>query len=142
MEMFDRDVQYIVDEYLTGVIKQSYFEKDTRKWTNYKDYKPMVEYAKANSLKVIAANAPFRYVNVASKGGQEALNKLSDKAKQAIAPLPYKVASGAYEKKLNDMMGGHMPTKKDSITGEEKPYMRWDGQSLWDATMAYSTMGL
>ena len=47
MEMFDRDVQYIMDEYLQGRIKEYYFNKDSRQWQNYKDYKPMVELAKA-----------------------------------------------------------------------------------------------
>ncbi|PCJ27389.1 MAG: hypothetical protein COA97_03730 [Flavobacteriales bacterium] len=131
MEMFDRDVQYIMDEYLSGKIKKSYFLKDSRKWSNYKDYEPMVEFAKKNGLQVIAANAPFRYVNVATKGGLEALQSLSDCAKTALAPLPYNYADGAYKDKLDKLMG-HTP-------GEKRPsYDMIPGQSLWDATMAYS----
>lgn len=170
-EQFDRDVQYIIDEYLDGIIKESYFNKDSRQWKNYKDYKPMVEFSKENNLDVIAANAPFRYVNVASKNGQEGLLKLSDKAKTAIAPLPYKTADGAYLDKLVQMMMEHMTspepdsTATDSVatdtitevteavemvaadtvaadtTAKMPSYamnMSWDGQSLWDATMAYS----
>lgn len=133
MEMFDRDVQYIMDEYLQGIIKKSYFLKDSRKWTNYKDYEPMVEFAKEKGLSVVCANAPFRYVNVATKHGLEGLMKLSDHAKKAIAPLPYNMAAGKYADKLNALMG-HDPTDKNS-----KPaYDMIPGQSLWDATMAYS----
>ncbi|MCB9224476.1 MAG: ChaN family lipoprotein [Crocinitomicaceae bacterium] len=133
MEMFDRDVQYIMDEYLAGLTKQSYFYKDSRKWSNYKDYEPMIEFAKANGLDVICANAPFRYVNVATSKGIEGLMKLSDQAKKALAPLPYNLADGPYKDKLNAMMG-HDPSKPDS-----KPaYDMIPGQSLWDATMAYS----
>lgn len=125
MEMFDREVQYIMDEYLSGKIKKKYFLKDSRKWSNYKDYEPMVEYAKRKRLDVIAANAPFRYVSYANKGGMEGLQGLTDRAKTAMAPLPYNVASGAYKEKLEKMMGG---AYSNMITG----------QSLWDATMAYS----
>ena len=131
MEMFDRDVQSIMDEYLTGKIKKSYFLKDSRKWSNYKDYEPMVEFAKAKGLSVIAANAPFRYVSIATKGGLNALQDLSDRAKTAMAPLPYTYASGLYRDKLDKLMG-HTP-------GEKRPsYDMIPGQSLWDATMAYS----
>jgi len=133
MEMFDRDVQYIMDEYLDGLTKQSYFYKDSRKWSNYKDYEPMVEFAKAKGLDVICANAPFRYVNVATKKGLEGLQKLSEFAKQSLAPLPYNMASGDYKAKLDALMG-HDPNDPDS-----KPaYDMIPGQSLWDATMAYS----
>jgi uncharacterized iron-regulated protein len=133
MEMFDRDVQYIMDEYLSGLIKKSYFLKDSRKWTNYKDYEPMIEFAKENGLSVICANAPFRYVNVATSKGLDGLMKLSDYAKLAIAPLPYKLADGAYKDKLHALMG-HNPNDPNS-----KPdYDMIPGQSLWDATMAYS----
>jgi len=131
MEMFDRDVQYIMDEYLSGTIKKSYFLKDSRKWGNYSDYEPMVEFAKEKGLPVVCANAPFRYVNAVSKQGLEGLMKLSDWAKKAIAPLPYKLAEGKYADKLNALMG-HDPENPDSSPS----YI--PGQSLWDATMAYS----
>ena len=129
MEMFDRDVQYIMDEYLQGRIKEYYFNKDSRQWQNYKDYKPMVELAKAGGLDVICANAPFRYVSIATKGGMEALMALSDRAKEAMAPLPYNMADGKYAEKLDALMSHN----------EGGPaYNMKPGQSLWDATMAYS----
>lgn len=133
MEMFDRDVQHIMNEYLSGLIKKSYFLKDAKVWSNYKDYAPMVEFAKEKGLAVICANAPFRYVSVASSQGIEGLMKLSELAKNAMAPLPYTLASGAYADKLNALMG-HDPNDPNS-----KPaYNMIPGQSLWDATMAYS----
>ena len=107
----------------------------------------MVEFAKENKLDVIAANAPFRYVNIASHQGQESLMKLSEKAKQAIAPLPYDTATGKYAEKLHGMMN-HVPAaKSDSSDSNSAPkvaampkmsYNIIQGQSLWDATMAYS----
>jgi uncharacterized iron-regulated protein len=39
--------------------------QDSRPWANYvRDYRPLVEYAKAQGLDVIAANAPRRYVSM------------------------------------------------------------------------------
>ena len=46
MEMFDRDVQPVMNEYLQGFIREKNFKKDSRSWSNYRDYRPMVEFAK------------------------------------------------------------------------------------------------
>jgi uncharacterized iron-regulated protein len=61
MEMFDRDVQTEVNEYLQGLIPENHFLLSTRPWGNYKtDYRMLVELAKEQKLAVIAANAPRR----------------------------------------------------------------------------------
>jgi uncharacterized iron-regulated protein len=151
LEMFDRDVQVMLDEYLSGKITEKYFIKDTRVWKNYKDYRPMIEFAKDKQITVIAANAPFRYANMARRKGQEFLKSLSETAKSFIAPLPYDTATGAhYEKLMRVVHNMPMPTtKKDTVTtdtpGTQKmPSLAMpsfsinQGQSLWNATMAYS----
>ena len=151
MEMFDRDVQVVLDEYLSNRIREKDFTKDARVWTNYNDYRPMVEFAKEKKLDVIAANAPFRYVNMANRKGQKSLKSLSKTAKSFIAPLPYDTATGAYYEKL--MAVTHRlttpDTKKDTVISDTStlpeispsnmPSINMNqGQSLWDATMAYS----
>src|SRR5262249_39503224 len=56
LEMFERDVQYVVDEYLAGLITESNFIASARPWKNYAtDYRPLVEFAKENGIAVIAA---------------------------------------------------------------------------------------
>src|SRR5690242_19477179 len=56
LEMFERDVQGVVDEYLKDQINESNFLAAARPWPRYKsDYAPMVEFCKANRLPVIAA---------------------------------------------------------------------------------------
>ena len=89
MEMFDRDVQTVMNEYLQGSIREKNFTKDARAWSNYRDYKPMVEFAKSNKLDVVCANSPTRYTNLAGRKGQQALVTLSKEAKKYFAPLPY-----------------------------------------------------
>lgn len=132
LEMFERDVQIVLDEYLKDLITEKKFLDDSRPWGNYKtDYRPLVEFAKENKLEVIAANAPRRYVNMVSRLGRNSLEKLAPDAKKWLAPLPYGEASEGYTKKFNALMGG-MP----GTAGQHNPMLA--SQSLWDATMAYS----
>jgi len=61
LEMFERDVQDILDAYLKGKITEKKFLKQARPWPNYpKDYRPLIEFAKKKGIPVIAANVPRR----------------------------------------------------------------------------------
>ena len=143
MEMFDRDVQPVMNEYLGGFIREKNFSKDARVWNNYRDYKPMVELAKANKLDVICANAPSRYTNLAGRKGQKALMELPAASKKYFATLPYDTATGKYYEKLQEM-SGHGLSKNDTSKVKAPPmggmgsFNLIMAQSLWDATMAYS----
>lgn len=132
MEMFERDVQIVLDEYRKDLITEKKFLDDSRPWGNYKtDYRPLVELAKTKKLDIIAANAPRRYVNMVSRSGRDSLNQLSPEAKRWLAPLPYGEPSKAYGEKFNALMG-NMP---EANAGLNKILA---SQSLWDATMAFS----
>lgn len=132
LEMFERDTQIVLDEYLMGLITEKKFLDDSRPWGNYKtDYRPLVELAKQNNYRVIAANAPRRYVNMVSRGGRDSLVNLSSAAKSWLAPLPYNQASEAYAAKFKALMGA----SSEANMGLNNIL---DSQSLWDATMAYS----
>lgn len=133
LEMFERDVQIVLDEYLKNLISEQHFLRSSRPWDNYKtDYRPLVELAKEKNLQVIAANAPRRYVNMVSRMGRESLGKLSPEALKWLAPLPFEKASQAYADKFNALMGGSQHEGAAKIL---------ESQSLWDATMAYSIAG-
>ncbi|HEX6278997.1 MAG TPA: ChaN family lipoprotein [Pyrinomonadaceae bacterium] len=133
LEMFERDVQSVVNEYLAGLISEQHFLLSSRPWPRYKeDYRPLVELAKEKKLEVIAANAPRRYVNMVSRNGRDAVNGLSKEAKAWLAPLPYAEPSEAYSKKFKALMGSSMEA---SSMGIDKIL---SSQSLWDATMAHS----
>lgn len=134
LEMFERDVQTILNEYLNNLISEQHFLSSSRPWGNYKtDYRPLVELAKEKNLEVIAANAPRRYVNMVSRLGRESLVKLTPDAKLWIAPLPYGEPSDKYAAKFNALMG----KMSDSETPQKhSPIL--NSQALWDATMAYS----
>ncbi len=134
MEMFERDVQTALDEYLAGLILERQLLTDTRPWSNYKsDYRPLIEFARSNKLAVLAANAPGRYANLVARSGRGALAGLSSQAKAWLAPLPYGEAGTAYAAKFNRAMGsmggGHQPESMKNIL---------DAQVLRDATMAHA----
>ena len=134
LEMFERDVQTVVNEYLKNLISESHFLSSSRPWGNYKtDYRPLVELAKEKNLPVIAANAPRRYVNMVSRLGRDSLNSLSKDAKKWLAPLPFGESSETYANKFDALMG----QTSDSMTPiKHSPIL--NAQTLWDATMAFS----
>ena len=139
LEMFDRDVQSIMNEYLKGFMREKNFIKDARAWSNYPDYKPMILFAKENTLDVICANAPGRYAYLAGKRGLKGFADLPDESKNYIAPLPIDTATGEYLLKLGEMTG-HGPSSSsiDAKTAASASFNLNAAQSVWDATMAYS----
>lgn len=129
MEMFETDCQYILDEYLRGLIREKNFKTDARTWPNYKDYRPLIEFAKSNNIPVIAANAPDRYANMVNRLGLNSLEQLDETGKSYLPPLPIDTATGAYYEKFKDIMGGHA-----SMPGMQL----YQAQNVWDATMGWS----
>lgn len=132
MEMFERDVQSIMNEYLNGWISEKNFVKDARVWNNYKDYRPMVEFCKENKIPVICANTPSRYVNMVTRNSLKSLKDLPrDVKRNFLPPLPIDTLKGAYSEKFWSIMGD---------PAHVTPQMRflYQSQNLWDATMAHS----
>ncbi len=89
LEMIERDAQLVLDEYLAGTIRERDFLAASRPWGNYAaDYRPLVEFARAHGLPVVAANAPGRYVSALARGGAAALGRLSPEAWVLLPPHP------------------------------------------------------
>lgn len=128
LEMFHTDVQPIIEEYLADMISENNFVKEARAWRNYKDYRPLVEFAKANNIDVVGANAAARYTNAVTRNGLEILKKSPLATKKFLPPLPIDTLSGRYYEKFTNLLGGHG-------MGSMKIYQ---SQNLWDATMAWS----
>ena len=123
MEMFEHDVQYIVDEYLDGLISEDHFMSSARPWPDYEArYRPMVEIARAHGLPVVAANAPRRYVNRVSREGPESLSDLPASATQFLPPLPYPGPSDVYRAQWDAVMAASMEEMRaqmDSMAAAE-----------------------
>lgn len=131
MEMFEADDQVVLDEYLNGVIDEKAFLREAKTWDNYKtDYKPVVDFARKNNLRVVATNIPRRYANLVYRKGLPALDSLSDQSKAWIAPLPVEVdlQLPGYRKMIEEM-GGH--------GGSGSAENLAASQAIKDATMAH-----
>ncbi|MDY0151417.1 MAG: ChaN family lipoprotein [Candidatus Cloacimonas sp.] len=76
-EMFERDVQDVLDSYLAGTLDETEFLENTRPWPNYStDYRPLIEFAREHKLKAIAANVPRRLAGKMSRQGLSFLDEL------------------------------------------------------------------
>ncbi|MCY0968078.1 ChaN family lipoprotein [Chryseobacterium wangxinyae] len=133
-EMFERDNQSQLNNYLNGIYDAKTLKDSARLWNNYAtDYKPLVDFAKEKKLKFIATNVPRKYASQTAKEGLESLNKLSEKDKTYIAQLPIKVTleTPGYPE-MKKMMGDH---------AEGTKVMNFiSAQAIKDATMAESIL--
>jgi uncharacterized iron-regulated protein len=126
-EMFEADDQITVDEYLSGAVSEKTLKDEAKLWTNFPtDYKPLLDFAKKNKLRFIAANIPRRYANMVYTKGLEKLDSIDVKAKSWIVPLPMQYDSTlACYKDIFTQAKGH--------GGQNLP----KSQAVKDATMAY-----
>ena len=133
-EMYETDIQLIVNEYLSGKISEKSFKDDAKLWPNdATDYKPLLDFAKTNKLKFVASNVPRRYASIVSKKGFEALDSLDANAKIFIAPLPIKYDPDLKCYKEMTKMGGMGAMMMGKRVIENLP----KAQAIKDATMAY-----
>lgn len=132
MEMFERDVQGVLDDYLAGRIDEAAFLQRARPWGNYPTaYRPLVEAAKAAKIPVVAANFPGPLRRVFAGGdGKAALAKLTPE-QRALIPAEIFPASDAYWERVDRAVRGHMGGGGGG-TAEER---LWDTQNLWDNAM-------
>ena len=129
-EMFERDNQLLLNEYISSMIRKKDFEAEAKLWPNYKtDYAPIVDFAAKNGIKFIATNIPRRFAAIVNLKGFEGLDSINALERGMMAPLPLKYNPElACYKKIGEMMAGspmHM--------GENIP----KAQAIKDATMAW-----
>ncbi|RZK21575.1 MAG: iron-regulated protein [Hymenobacter sp.] len=134
MEMFERDVQPLVSQYMAGTLPDSAFERQSRPWPNYAtDYRPLLQWAQQARVPVVGTNAPRRYAQQVARGSLTALDKLPADERQYLAPLPLKVDFDlpGY-KNMAAMFGG----EGAAHGGGARTIIQ--AQALKDATMAYT----
>lgn len=128
MEMFERDVQEKLLQYLAGLVDEGEFLAKARQWGGYAtDYRPVIEYARAHGLVVIAANAPRELAAQANTHGVTAVLGNPYVARETTAP------EDEYWDAFVDAMQGHGGT--DGVGKMQRYYA---AQCLKDDTMAES----
>lgn len=126
-EMFERDNEEVLAQYLAGDIDDKALDSLARLWKNYPtDYRPVVDYAKKQGLTFTGTNIPRRYASQVFRGGFEILDTLTAEEKSWIAPLPI-----AYDANLPGYQ--HMLTMMEGHSSENLP----KAQAVKDATMAH-----
>jgi uncharacterized iron-regulated protein len=150
MEMFERDTQSSLDDYLAGRLSEEEFLKASRPWPRYAtDYRPLVECARAHNWKVIASNVPRRIASQVSKQGLD-VARSGPEADRKLAAAEFACPMDDYFKRFVEVMSkGHpgpdqkQPDNKqpDKKQEEEQRAMMerfYKAQCVKDETMAES----
>ncbi len=135
MEMFQRPAQPLLDLYLAGKIsaaqlrQQSEFDK---RWGyKWESYAPILEFAKANRLPVIALNTPTEITRKAAKQG---LASLTPNERQYIPPITDIDRSNlTYQQMILASYQQHAGIVSIASKSFDRFYT---AQLLWDETMA------
>ena len=133
MEMFERDQQLSLNKYLNNELKDRQFE-ELKLWVNYTtDYKPIVVFAKNNTIPVIATNAPTEIARKVYHEGREVLKELEPERKAMVCSEDYFIDTTLSQ--YNDLL--HM-----GVHGNDLNTNLLEAQALKDATMAESILNV
>ena len=135
MEMFQRPVQNIIDQYLAGkiteaqLVEQSEYEK---RWGfPWENYAPLLRFAKTNQLPVLALNTPTEVTRKVARSG---LESLTTDEQQYIPPFSeIKTDNADYRKMAQAVYQLHHHSGHGNSTNFERFFT---AQVLWDETMA------
>jgi uncharacterized iron-regulated protein len=142
LEMFERDVQPLLDAYLAGTIPESEFLAKARPWDRYvTDYRPMVELARSRGWPVIASNVPRPMASAVGRAGLACLDTIPATAR-AFAATEIQCPDDAYRARFLQEMRGHSsggaaPSAADTLptAAAQRYYL---AQCVKDETMAES----
>ncbi|MCK5685394.1 ChaN family lipoprotein [bacterium] len=139
MEMFERDVQKILDAYLFDKISREEFLKKSRAWPKHMtDYHPMVAFAKRHHLPVIAANIPRKYASLVAKKGWKEIEKLPYEKRKFIAEKLVVIKDKYYKKFMKTMGAGKTGVSAMGGPAHKMLESIYRAQCIKDDTMAES----
>ncbi|PSB33994.1 ChaN family lipoprotein [Chlorogloea sp. CCALA 695] len=135
LEMFQRPYQGVVNDYLAGKID----EQELLDKTEYKQrwgypweyYAPIVQFAKAKKLPILALNTPTEITRLVAKNGLERLTPAQSKFIPPLAEIH--TDNAEYRQLMLGIFQQHQAEAKGNSSGFEKFFQ---AQVLWDETMA------
>ncbi len=135
LEMFQRPYQDAVNDYLAGKIdEQELLEKSEYKqrWGYpWQYYAPIVQFAKAKKLPVLALNTPTEITRLVAKNG---LDSLTPAQRKFIPPLAeIRTDNSDYRQLMLSIFQQHQADANGASPDFEKFFQ---AQILWDETMA------
>jgi uncharacterized iron-regulated protein len=142
LEMFERDAQPVLNDYLAGRISEADFLAKARPWDRYvTDYRPMVELAKARGWPVVASNIPRPMASAVGRKALAALDTLTP-VERTWAARDIQCPDDAYKTRFMETMRGHGNGGAAPAAGDTLPtavatrfYL---AQCIKDETMAES----
>jgi len=135
LEMFDRDVQVVLDSYLAGKIDEAEFLEQSRPWGQYRSaYRPMVERARENKRPVIASNFPRPLVRRVAMEGLSVIDTLEGD-ERSHAPAELYPNTPEYWRRVDNAVRGHLGMMSRSEGDDQRLAST---QTLWDNSMGES----
>ncbi|NES18301.1 MAG: ChaN family lipoprotein [Symploca sp. SIO3E6] len=135
MEMFQRPFQEKIDQYLAGEITEAELIEQTeyeQRWGfPWEYYAPLLRFAKAKQLKVLALNTP---AEVTRKVARQGLASLTTDEQQYIPPLSeIRTDNASYREMIQKVYEAHAHAGHGNSDSFERFFT---AQVLWDETMA------
>lgn len=143
LEMFERDVQPLLDDHAVGRVAEADFLARARPWPNYAaDYRPLVTTAAARRWPIVAANVPRPLASAVSRGGWAALDTLPDASRRLYAAQRECAPEGEYFQRFGEAMGGMggHGAQPDTAAGRAMLQRFYQAQCIKDETMAESIL--
>ena len=120
MEMFERDTQPSLDDYLAGRLSEEEFLEASRPWSNYPtDYRPLIEFSRAHRWKVIASNAPRPIAQQVSRQGLDAARSGVASERNLVA-AEFACPMDDYFKRFSEAMGKGHPSAHQKQSDEKQ----------------------
>lgn len=141
LEMIERDVQPVLDDYLHGRIEEEVFLARSRPWPRYAtDYRPLVELAKRRGWPVVAANVPRPIASSVGRAGLAALDTLAASRRHAAREIS--CPRDSYHARFLQQMRSHSAGSGGAGQGDSLPTAVAErfylAQCVKDETMAES----
>ncbi len=132
MEMFQRPFQRALDDYLSGRIEERTFLKNSeyfKRWNfDYNLYRPILQFARAEKIPVVALNIQRE---ITERVGKTGVDSLSEEEKKRV-PSQMDFSDRAYRERLEKVFREH-----PSFEAKNFDFFH-QAQILWDETMAES----
>lgn len=136
LEMFERDNQRLLNAYLAGRVSEAAFLKQARPWPNYgSDYRPLIEFAKEEGLRVLAANIPRSVAaHYARRGTLDGI----DDTMLSYLPRIHRAPDGEYRQRFLGQMQAMSNKHSAMPVTDSQMEAFYRAQCLKDDTMAES----
>jgi uncharacterized iron-regulated protein len=135
LEMFQKPYQPVINQYLTGKITEEQLVQQTeykKRWGwPWENYAPLLQFAKAHQIPVIALNTPSEVLRKVSKGGIDSLQTADF---QYIPPATEIDKSNLTYRDL--ILESYQQHKAQAVATSPDFDRFYTAQLLWDETMA------